>query len=393
MQSQLTEDDNIPLSPVIKPTPYEVHACRFSSWYSTFRDMRLPDDTRKHRKNVTIESTIISPLPPEFIRYLLSDGVRLPDCAKKVSSCMNDADENADDEWDSPGEDDDEEEEKFSFPSLTEEIQATINALGGDANKGCMPKLNWSSPKDASWINQSTLKCTKAGDVYLLLKSSEFVAFDLERAWKDVENDVASDMETLSFANKDEQKFELVLRKWCNLHPSMEFRCFIYDHEIVAISQRHPSKYYSHLQPPSEDDDHPLLAIIEKFYKKYVKGRFTNGKIHRYVLDLYIDSQQRTWIVDFNVWGSRTDGLLFDWEELTKLGLDASSAKNDRLEVEPEFRVVTKDMKSMTYDPLSSFRGPTDVMDLLGQGNGDNDGFDGSSFENFMKQCVRPSEM
>jgi hypothetical protein len=161
----------------------------------------------------------------------------------------------------------------------------------------------------------------------------------------------------------------------------------------VAISQRHPSKYYSHLQAPSEDDDHPLLAIIEKFYKKYVKGRFANGKIHRYVLDLYIDSQQRTWIVDFNVWGSRTDGLLFDWEELTKLGLDASSAKNDRLEVEPEFRVVTKDMKSMTYDPLSSFRGPTDVMDLLGHGNGDNDGFDGPSFENFMKQCVRPSEM
>jgi hypothetical protein len=227
MQSQ-PEGDNAPAPPVIKPTPYEVNACRFSSWYSTFRDMHLPDDTRKHRKNVTIESAIISPLPPDFIRYLLSDGVCLPDCAKKVSSCMNDADGSADDGWDSPAgeDDDDEEEEKFSFPSLTEEIQNAINMLGGDANKGCMPKLNWSSPKDATWINQSTLKCTKAGDVYLLLKSSEFVTFDLERAWKDL------DMENLSFAESDEPTFELVLRKWCNLHPSMEFRCFIYDHEI-----------------------------------------------------------------------------------------------------------------------------------------------------------------
>ena len=54
----------------------------------------------------------------------------------------------------------------------------------------------------------------------------------------------------------------------------------------------------------------------------------------------------------------------------------------------PEMRVVTKDMKSMTYDPLSSYRGPTDVMDLLGD-----DGNYMPSFEDFMKQCVRPSEM
>ena len=51
-------------------------------------------------------------------------------------------------------------------------------------------------------------------------------------------------------------------------------------------------------------------------------------------------------------------------------------------------RVVTKDMKSMTYDPLSSYRGPTDVMDLVGS-----DGNYKPSFEEFMRQCVRPSEM
>lgn len=160
----------------------------------------------------------------------------------------------------------------------------------------------------------------------------------------------------------------------------------------VAISQRHPSKFYSHLQP-SDDNDHPLIEIIQKFFGRYVKKRFANGKLHRYVVDLYVDSQERTWIVDFNTWGSRTDGLLFDWEELTNLGIGVSNANHGEMQVEPEFRVVTKDMKSMTYDPLSSFRGPTDVMDLLGQGNSDSDGFDGASFENFMKQCVRPSEM
>ena len=59
----------------------------------------------------------------------------------------------------------------------------------------------------------------------------------------------------------------------------------------------------------------------------------------------------------------------------------------------PEMRVVTKNMKSMTYDPLSSYRGPTDVMDILNSGNGSNGGYNIPSFEGFMKQCVRPSEI
>mmetsp|Transcript_18745 Transcript_18745/g.31601 ORF Transcript_18745/g.31601 Transcript_18745/m.31601 type:complete len:88 (-) Transcript_18745:186-449(-) len=59
----------------------------------------------------------------------------------------------------------------------------------------------------------------------------------------------------------------------------------------------------------------------------------------------------------------------------------------------PELRVVTKDMKDLTYDPLSSFRGPTDVMNLMGAGNNDDGGFEPSSFKNFMEQCVPPSEM
>ena len=54
-----------------------------------------------------------------------------------------------------------------------------------------------------------------------------------------------------------------------------------------------------------------------------------------------------------------------------------------------EMRVVTKDMKSMTYDLLSSYRGPMDVVNLLGGGGGTGGEDSGPSFEEFMKQCVR----
>lgn len=111
-------------------------------------------------------------------------------------------------------------------------------------------------------------------------------------------------------------------------------------------------------------------------------------------MDLYLDSQERVWIVDFNVWGDRTDGLLFDWKDLMEIVSQNCNNNNEQTEDDdaetklPEMRVVTKDMKSMTYDPLSSYRGPTDVMDLVGS-----DGNYKPSFEEFMRQCVRPSEM
>lgn len=134
--------------------------------------------------------------------------------------------------------------------------------------------------------------------------------------------------------------------------------------------------------------------IIQKFFHTYVQKKIAAGRLHRYVLDLYVDSQERSWIIDFNVWGSRTDGLLFDWEELSTLGSNVNVIARDEVPVKPAMRVITKDMKSMTYDPLSSFRGPTDVMDLLGQGDSEGNGFEGNpSFVNFMQQCVRPSEL
>ncbi|KAL7450987.1 hypothetical protein ACHAWC_004158, partial [Mediolabrus comicus] len=224
-----------------KPTRQEVQNCQFSAWYSTFRNLskssinnnnfhtntttsaEAPPSYRnatKYRKNLTIESHIISPLPNEFIDYLKCNGsVRLPLCALNVSSCLKadvdrldveDGDDggggDGDDEWDddddnSNSDNDQEEVKQYNFPELTQQIQAALQSLSSSTTSttvnnnnsnnitGCIPKLNWSSPKDATWINCGTLQCKTPGDVYLLLKSSEFIMFDLENAWVDLDND------------------------------------------------------------------------------------------------------------------------------------------------------------------------------------------------------------
>lgn len=66
--------------------------------------------------------------------------------------------------------------ERPSFPEFTNQIQNSIKSLGGEV----FCKLNWSAPRDATWISLgNSLKCTTPSQVYLLMKSSEFVQHDL----------------------------------------------------------------------------------------------------------------------------------------------------------------------------------------------------------------------
>lgn len=203
-----------------QPTLEEVLQCQFSSWYDIFR--KVPSYSRS---NVTIKSMVM-PLPPSFVDYLLSDGIRLPAGATNVSSCLppeaqDDGGWSSDEDDDENGSLPDKEPSGYSFPELNERISSAITSLGG----AVLPKLNWSSPKDATWMNNGTLKCQTPGDVYLLLKSSDFVLHDVSHAFDNIqghEND----------NDKPKPAYQLALRKWCNLSPSMEFRCFVNQHKL-----------------------------------------------------------------------------------------------------------------------------------------------------------------
>lgn len=51
-----------------------------------------------------------------------------------------------------------------------------------------VPKLDWSAPKDATWISATnSMECRTPNDVYLL-KSSNFITHDLEQAFDGCED-------------------------------------------------------------------------------------------------------------------------------------------------------------------------------------------------------------
>ena len=73
----------------------------------------------------------------------------------------------------------------------------------------------------------SPLKCTSPADVYLLLKSSDFIQHDLsiQHVFEGCIPDDPSSVQEES--TQDQYELELVLRKWYPVDRSRELRCFV----------------------------------------------------------------------------------------------------------------------------------------------------------------------
>lgn len=261
----------------VNATKEQIDNCQYSCWYQKY-------------KRLCPKSRIIKPLPKEFIDYLLEDGILLP--AENVTWKSNEDGM----EKDALEEDSDESEDPTTkFKHLHSKIESIIDELGA-----VCPKLNWSAPRDATWMaTTNTMRCVTASDIYLLLKSSNYITHDLTEPYGD---DGATEPDS----------YELVLRSWFDINPSLEFRCFVKDSKLVAITQR-DMNYYEFLEPLKSK----IQCEIEKFYAKHLKESFPD---HSYVFDVYIPRPfDRVWLIDINAFAEHTDSLLFSWDQIASL--------------------------------------------------------------------------
>lgn len=227
--------------------------------------------------------------------YLRADGIVLP--SEQYNSPWS---------TDLP-EDDEEDEEDDEDPSndwleVHALIKSTIDELGGKV----YPKLNWSAPKDATWIAATnSMECTTANDMYLLLKSSDFITHDLEQAF------LGCDDTPTEISEKD-VPYTLALRKAVPaMINSMEFRCFVRRRRLIAVCQRDLNHYAF-----MESLVSILQELIYDFYEEKLKSSFPDDS---FVFDVYIPKPVeggRVWLIDINAWAQRTDPLLFSWLEL-----------------------------------------------------------------------------
>ncbi|CAP68819.1 uncharacterized protein PODANS_7_7850 [Podospora anserina S mat+] len=272
------------------------------------------------------------------------------------------------------------------FPELHQKIESTIAQLGGSV----APKLNWSSPRDATWISRhpNTIKCTSANDIYILLKSSSFISHDLDHAFDDCAPTTTSQLSP---------PFQpvLVLRSYFNILPSLEFRCFVKDRNLVAITQRDPN-YYPFLRSLRPH----IVSRIRELFTKRLKFTFPEAD---FSFDVYIPEASyddevnrlgRARLIDINPWAPRTDTILFGWDELLEVnvkrpviggpmstqeqdGSDVESESDDDEEGEeedrPELRLVEKDdpaAYNFSSPAFSAHKLPKDVVDASQAGEG-----------------------
>ncbi|RXN25712.1 Cell division cycle protein 123-like [Labeo rohita] len=237
----------------------QVVNCQFSVWYPLFK---------KH----TIKSLVL-PIPQNVIDYLLDDGTLVVSGSENnnLQSQTNNSDSDEEDiQWT-----DDETTTAVTapeFPEFNIKVQEAINVLGG-----CVfPKLNWSAPRDANWIAlNSSLQCQSLSDIFLLFKSSDFITHDLTQPFLHCSDD--SPDPTINY--------ELVLRKWSELLPGAEFRCFVKENKVIAISQRDYTQHYHHI---AKHEDSISSSILD-FFRDHIQYQFPDED---FVLDVYRDCSE-----------------------------------------------------------------------------------------------------
>ncbi|KAI8464097.1 MAG: D123-domain-containing protein [Monoraphidium minutum] len=284
----------------IDPTPMSASAlaqCQFGAWYERLKDLAP-------------ESAVI-PLSDAFVAFLAEDGVVLADDSDAMprrappprpGTIVDEDDyrpEFSESEDASDGGDDD--PASLPWARRFPEVAAAINAAIADLGGAVAPKLNWSSPTDALWVAPgNSLRCGSAEQVVLLLKSSPRAAFDLELCAR-----------LAAGAARADAGPALALRRWTDMRPEREFRCFVHGHRPVGVCQRDPSQFYPQLA--GEGARAALRDAVCDFQAALVGRRFTRGS---YALDVYVEPSGAVRLVDVNPIADTTQPLLFDWPEL-----------------------------------------------------------------------------
>uniref|UniRef100_A0A8C6QWA1 Translation initiation factor eIF2 assembly protein n=1 Tax=Nannospalax galili TaxID=1026970 RepID=A0A8C6QWA1_NANGA len=190
-----------------------------------------------------------------------------------------------------PGSDNEAEEIQWTDDENTATLREAINLLGGCI----LVAMN------------SSLKCKTLSDIFLLFEGSDFITHDFTQPFIHCTADSPDPC----------MEYELVFQKWCELIPG--------ENKLIGISQRDYTQYYDHISKQKEK----ICRCIQDF-----------------VFDIYRDSREKEWLIDFNPFGEVTDSLLFTWEELTsEINLKGDFSEGDAQEQDsPAFRCTNSEV-------------------------------------------------
>ncbi|UVC50145.1 hypothetical protein MACK_004015 [Theileria orientalis] len=256
------------------------------------------EEVKKSHMSLYLTNSRIK-LAGSVFEYLSSDVMVLPNHLK--STKFSNVEEYSDFSEYSDSDNIEDTDGSFDFSSelfliFFNKVTETIKEFGGLA----LPYLNGSYLQDGSWIINNSTVCNDLRDVILLLKGST--------AWQNelMHTPDASEV-------KDKHELNLYLYKIPHFVKSVQFRLFVYDGQIVIITQLFFNNVYDYLL--KEEAFTEIYDQIYKFYNGKLAGRLPED-VSKLVVDLYIINRtDEIYVIDMSPW-YLNDENVFTWEEI-----------------------------------------------------------------------------
>lgn len=195
------------------------------------------------------------------------------------------------------------------FRELYEKSLAALHSISGYSAVPCDTKLValYTAAKEVTCVHN-------VDEAMALLLASKRICFDL----------------SLDLKFPEEFSLKIVVRPWVNIPMWGEFRAFVNNNKMTALSQ-----YFSQLFFPELTDGARCAALrdtIMQFFETHVQPHTSTLAGGKYSVDFIVDASNNVSILEFNPFMISTSSCLFDW----------SNEKDDKImhgELPFEFRV------------------------------------------------------
>lgn len=165
------------------------------------------------------------------------------------------------------------------------------------------------------------LKCQNPGDVYLLLKSSDFISHDLDHAFDDcadcpppatAQQEIHPDLPSTTELNEEDlarltissspppspphsrsastqrkarpYSFELVLKKWFEMPGSQQWRCFVRDNRLLG-----PLLRTAHAEAPADWSNAPGISQRDTTFYDFLQAEQTRRDLRDKITQFWED--------------------------------------------------------------------------------------------------------
>eukprot|EP01090_Pellita_catalonica_P000119 TRINITY_DN10087_c0_g1_i1.p1 TRINITY_DN10087_c0_g1~~TRINITY_DN10087_c0_g1_i1.p1 ORF type:complete len:365 (-),score=63.79 TRINITY_DN10087_c0_g1_i1:6-1100(-) len=248
--------------------------------------------------------------------------------------------------------------QKKLFANLERLIDSEIASLG---SKGAFVKLSCRSPKDATVTSDKMQKIYQEGlaakinhsenDKICGLYAAHLKALNVSSGKEAIDlflksSRIKTDLEiALKAAAGDESKFEIqvIIREWKEILIQHEFRGFVTNNKLNALSQYFDVCYFPDLVRDKAD----IAEKIQTFFTKEVTKRVQFRS--DYIVDFCI-AEDKVWIIELNPFNYNTDSCLFSWKK------DVAILEGTNTAVPFEFRVLEKPYKNVVFYAIKPWK-------------------------------------